>query len=130
MKASSESELCATLISRILLFALLIGYRATSPAKTGEDRRPALLRHQLTSYIEPCSRRANAAATMTFMTSANKNGSNPNAKARCQLCVTIASQAIPEPNSTISATIPATRLRPKEATPCSETHPATYATTG
>ena len=32
---------------------------------------------------------------MTFITSANKNGSNPKASARCQLCVTIASHAIP-----------------------------------
>src|SRR5271157_1184434 len=34
MKASSESGLCATLISRVLLPALLIGNKATLPVKT------------------------------------------------------------------------------------------------
>jgi len=37
-------------------------------------------------------RRATAAATITFITSAKMNGANPNATARCQLPVTIASQ--------------------------------------
>ena len=64
------------------------------------------------------------------MTSAKKNGRSPKAKARCQLCVIAASQTIPAPNRTISATIPATRLRAKEATPCSASHPAIKATTG
>src|SRR5271165_354629 len=81
-------------------------------------------------YIECCSLRAAAAANMTFMTSANRNGASPKAKAFCQLPVAICSHAIPEANSRASATIPAKTFRAKEGVPRSANHPATKATTG
>src|SRR5215469_6917903 len=64
-----------------------------------------------------CIRRATAAASITFITSAKMNGANPNATARCQLPVTTASHEIPAANRTNSATAPPLKFRTNDRLP-------------
>ncbi len=81
-------------------------------------------------YRVRCRRRATAAAAITFITSAKKNGASPKATARCQLRVITASHVIPETKSTSSAVTPAIKFRQNYVVPRSEIHPAIHATTG
>src|SRR5215469_1031197 len=130
MNASSESGLCATLISRALPAELLIG--AKSPTWSNSTKHSDLqeLPKRLAAQNVVCIRRATAAASITFITSAKMNGANPNATARCQLPVTTASHEIPAANRTSSATAPPIRFRTNDRLPCSEIQPARNATTG
>src|SRR6516162_4257562 len=123
MNASSESGLCATLISRALSAKLLI--RAEPPTWSNSTKHSGLqqLPKLLAAQNALCIRRATAAATITFIPSAKINGANPNATARCQLPVTTASHEIPAAKRTSSATAPPIRFRKNDALPRSEIHP-------
>src|SRR5215471_16442317 len=123
MKASSESGLWATVISRIVFWGLLMIFQQQGTRDIAPNVRPL-------SYIECCNLRADAAASMTLMISANKNGAKPKAKARCQLPVMICNQEIPAANNRISAATAAMTFRANDAVPRSEIKPATKATTG
>src|ERR1035441_9792976 len=100
MKASSESGLCATVISRTFSAELrcieivTLGYIPERTLTACAERRR--VRVQAFTYKLRRKRRAAAAATITFRSSATRNGYKPKNAARCQLCVIIASQLRPD----------------------------------